>query len=469
MRMAVRAGQEKLPSGQTLPVASSRSASTSALATLSHMPGNLKSSGEPIETGTRAYFESRFGYDFSRVRVHANSDAASSAKLASAQAYTVGRDVIFGTGMYNPRSPAGRRLLAHELVHVVQQSNSSGTMAHAAEYESEANSAKQQMERGAPIAVKWAGPVRMQRQAIPGSAPQTNLAEPASPLLAAAIGSVELDGFETGKADISSGNVIKLSHTIDTMRTLLRQYPASAIRVIGHTDAVGQEDNNQMLGQARADSVRDVLLQFGIPEIVLHTESRGATDRLVQTKKGEPRNRRVEVRFEPSRLLRGAMSQGLTLTPPSNEPTRPGKRDGGLPGPGDLCTKNPTLCYGKGRGGPDGPPTLPEGALQPIPDNTPFNRMDVQGANQPYTDRGQSPNEGGDLRATWAKIYWKYRHMGLSEDLAAKAANAELSGTAGKEQSRDNPNPADRLDQDMQRGYPNATKLGPGNITILRF
>jgi hypothetical protein len=65
--------------------------------------------------------EPRFGYDFGGVRVHTDAKAAESAREVSALAYTVGQDVVFGSGQYVPYSPVGRALLAHELTHVVQQ------------------------------------------------------------------------------------------------------------------------------------------------------------------------------------------------------------------------------------------------------------------------------------------------------------------------------------------------------------
>jgi hypothetical protein len=67
--------------------------------------------------------EPRFGHDFGRVRVHTDASAAQSAQAVNAQAYTVGRDVVFGAGRYAPSSPQGQRLLAHELAHVVQQNS----------------------------------------------------------------------------------------------------------------------------------------------------------------------------------------------------------------------------------------------------------------------------------------------------------------------------------------------------------
>jgi hypothetical protein len=87
----------------------------------------LRSPGHPLDTNTRAFVEPRFGHDFSRVRVHADAEAADSARAVNALAYTVGHHVVFGSGQYAPWSSAGRRLLAHELAHVVQQGGSATT------------------------------------------------------------------------------------------------------------------------------------------------------------------------------------------------------------------------------------------------------------------------------------------------------------------------------------------------------
>ena len=81
----------------------------------------LRSPGQPLDFATRAFFEPRFGRDFSDVRVHTDSDAAETAAAVDAKAYTAGQDVVFGEGQYSPNSPDGMRLLAHELVHTVQQ------------------------------------------------------------------------------------------------------------------------------------------------------------------------------------------------------------------------------------------------------------------------------------------------------------------------------------------------------------
>lgn len=83
----------------------------------------LRSTGTPLEAGTRAFFEPRFRHDFSDVRVHTDARADESARSVGALAYTVGPSIVFGKGQYRPGSPEGTRLLAHELTHVMQQQN----------------------------------------------------------------------------------------------------------------------------------------------------------------------------------------------------------------------------------------------------------------------------------------------------------------------------------------------------------
>jgi hypothetical protein len=81
----------------------------------------LRGGGQPLPESARAYFEPRFGHDFSGVRLHTGEQAAKSARSVNARAFTVGQDVAFGAGQYSPETNSGKRLLAHELTHVVQQ------------------------------------------------------------------------------------------------------------------------------------------------------------------------------------------------------------------------------------------------------------------------------------------------------------------------------------------------------------
>ena len=88
-------------------------------------------SSQPMDAGTRQFMESRFGQDFSHVRIHTDSRAAESAAAIQARAYTLGRNIVFGQGQYQPGNEEGRRLLAHELAHVGQQGGGQGAIQRA--------------------------------------------------------------------------------------------------------------------------------------------------------------------------------------------------------------------------------------------------------------------------------------------------------------------------------------------------
>ena len=81
----------------------------------------LQVGGQPLSESSKAFFEPRFGQDFSQVRVHTDSQTAKLARSVSARAFTVGQHIVFGAGEYSSGSSTGRRLLAHELTHTLQQ------------------------------------------------------------------------------------------------------------------------------------------------------------------------------------------------------------------------------------------------------------------------------------------------------------------------------------------------------------
>jgi outer membrane protein OmpA-like peptidoglycan-associated protein len=130
----------------------------------------LRSPGRPLDGETRRYFEPRFGHDFSKVRVHTDQQAAASARSVNAVAYAVGNDIAFESGRYRPGTITGRRLLAHELAHVIQQSGTPrattlriGSAADASEKEAESVAARV-TEGRAPVPVQRASG-SLQRQA----------------------------------------------------------------------------------------------------------------------------------------------------------------------------------------------------------------------------------------------------------------------------------------------------------------
>jgi hypothetical protein len=132
--------------------------------------------GAPLDRQTRSFMEPRFGHDFSAVRVHTGGQAAQSAREVDAQAYTVGRDVVFGAGQYAPQSAGGAQLLAHELAHVVQQRSAArsqaplsiGALNDPAEQEAD-RAAERVVGHGSPSLGNGHAPA-LRRQAAPGAA-----------------------------------------------------------------------------------------------------------------------------------------------------------------------------------------------------------------------------------------------------------------------------------------------------------
>lgn len=130
----------------------------------------LSGPGRPLDPDVRQEMEHRFGRDFGNVRVHSDARAGDSATAVNAEAYTVGSHVVFGPGRYSPRSGAGRGLLAHELVHVLQQSGSvrrSGSLPvepATTAHEREADDAARRVTAGERPAVSRRSPSTLSRK-----------------------------------------------------------------------------------------------------------------------------------------------------------------------------------------------------------------------------------------------------------------------------------------------------------------
>jgi len=88
---------------------------------LNNYVGTLSSKGSPLSSSTRNFFESRMGYDFSQVKIHNDDVASKSAASINALAYTTGNNIVFRQNQYSPETDSGKKLLAHELTHVIQQ------------------------------------------------------------------------------------------------------------------------------------------------------------------------------------------------------------------------------------------------------------------------------------------------------------------------------------------------------------
>jgi Domain of unknown function (DUF4157) len=96
--------------------------------TVTNQINTTRGSGSSMDRPTQSFMESRFGTDFSHVKIHTGDDAVQMSRELNAQAFTVGSDIYFNSGKYNPSSDSGKHLLAHELTHTVQQGGATAGM-----------------------------------------------------------------------------------------------------------------------------------------------------------------------------------------------------------------------------------------------------------------------------------------------------------------------------------------------------
>jgi outer membrane protein OmpA-like peptidoglycan-associated protein len=295
----------------------------------------LHSPGQPLDAATRAYFEPRFGRDFSRVRVHADAAAGHSAREINAHAYTVGHNVVFGVGRFAPATHEGRRLIAHELTHVVQQSG----LGHAARQPTRISNAHDADAR-AKVAATCVLPMRstestlaVQRQPAPPT-PKLTRAEEVR-LSFTSPGEIE---FVPNPPTLSLYNfaindaVLKEKHVaaLLALASLIKQFAGGKLSVEakGHADSTGEDTVNDPLSEHRAQSAQKALVSAaGVPVPIDHCGVRcpAATNDTVE---GRSRNRRVDIRLNSN-------TKGDDLDWPSLCALMPKVC---------LCLENPALC-----------------------------------------------------------------------------------------------------------------------------
>jgi outer membrane protein OmpA-like peptidoglycan-associated protein len=229
----------------------------------------LRSPGQPLEPSTRAFFEPRFGHDFSQVRVHTDAKAAESARAVNALAYTVGRDVVFGAGQYTPQKAAGKQLLAHELTHVVQQSQRRSVLQEQLEVSTPGDAAEQQADAAsdAVMRLRAVPPLRSARFSIQRTCGKA--LGPASPDCTPSTSSVvgqqflfhvncdDLKEVETAPSKFETGEsaVANFAKTVGA---------GDKINVHGFASGEGPIAFNEDLSCHRANKVADLLRGAGL-------------------------------------------------------------------------------------------------------------------------------------------------------------------------------------------------------------
>jgi outer membrane protein OmpA-like peptidoglycan-associated protein len=277
----------------------------------------LGSSGQSLDPASRAYFEPRFGHDFGQVRVHTDTRAEESAQAVDALAYTVGRNVVFGTGQYAPHTTAGRKLLAHELTHVVQQTSPparanslvlSGVAGHATPWlatSTDTTDASDPSEReadaaaegptgsGSAVHVEAAAPNALQRFGDPTKVPAglgcpVAVSSPLAPV-------TNIFMFGTGSFKL---NAVQIAELEDFVRAWHDAGGTDHVRIDGFTSTDGTDESNWTLSCQRAEAVLAELTSPssrdtpGIPASFIKEIAQGETTEFGAT---DVNNRRAQI------------------------------------------------------------------------------------------------------------------------------------------------------------------------------
>ncbi|MGA3398713.1 MAG: DUF4157 domain-containing protein [Acetobacteraceae bacterium] len=226
--------------------------------------------GRPLEPGLRNFFEPRFGVDFSAVRVHADAGADAAARSVHALAFTLGRDVVFRADQYAPHAETGRRLLAHELTHVVQQRGSAA-----------------RVQREAACPPRASGEVAQSKSA--GILNGHIHFNPSAHLLM-------INDFAIDSAVLPAG--ITGTRPWQEAMSLIAGDPSIRVEVDGFTDCAGSDAENTAL---RKDRVQAVIaaMPAAVQGKILFSFSSSTTNFLDtnDTQQGRARNRAVRIGF----------------------------------------------------------------------------------------------------------------------------------------------------------------------------
>jgi len=222
--------------------------------------------------------EQRFSYDFSEVRVHTDPKAADSARAVNALAYTVGRDVVFERGGYMPITHAGRRLLAHELAHVVQQRAAKPTSPDNIRITPPSDATEQEANGASDAIISASG-----RTSLQNSSSQLGLCRKCGSDLGAPapdcqVSTKEAGGevfyFDVNCDDLKSGETAHLKAFVGSLKK------GNTLAVHGYASEEGPEVFNMDLSCHRANKMAGVLAReaadFPVTEVVKHGAIRGS-------------------------------------------------------------------------------------------------------------------------------------------------------------------------------------------------
>jgi outer membrane protein OmpA-like peptidoglycan-associated protein len=250
----------------------------------------LNSPGYPLDFGTRVFMESRFGHDFSQVRVHTDAKAAESAQATHALAYTAGQDVVFGTGQYLPNTITGQKLLAHELVHTLQQRQTISNAPHRMElasantmYEQEATQISDIVtsERSTRTDVTMSASSSIQRTCKPAEIGSVSgcIGQGGEDIFNLSSTDENLYLFHVGCDDFKPGAEDRLRQLA---ATITPDETVEEVDIDGFASEEGSPDFNDSLSCARAHKAASILSSEGIAldhiQLYKHGSTSGSRD-----------------------------------------------------------------------------------------------------------------------------------------------------------------------------------------------
>lgn len=284
----------------------------------------LASPGQPLDLQTRAFMEPRFGHDFGKVRVHTDGKAAESARAVNALAYTVGSHIAFGTANHSPAEISGRRLLAHELCHVIQQDSASGTgpirviaADHQSETEADSISGDVAEERSiADIGIRTSGAV-LQRFAGPETPLKPNQIGEFRALIQQFMTMARAGAVATGESQAIQAAITDAESAIATAEEIAAAGTALISAGETATAAAGVLAADDVTGVGVADDV-------AIPFVLLGAAALFGVGYLVGNSSGQIAvawNRAADAVARATRLLRETVSTRRPVPVPTR--TRP--------------------------------------------------------------------------------------------------------------------------------------------------
>lgn len=304
--------------------------------------------GEPLDGALRKQMEARVGGSLEGVRVHTDSRANVLASELGSAAFTLRDHVFFGPGMYAPGTPRGDRVLSHELTHVAQGRQDAHAAARGpATVAPEHGPAE--VEAGRVARGERIGALRAQhahaihRQPLPlvddtATKPITLEKSKYLPWK-----TETLDQFGFNKDALTEDQTKRIPDVAKLINDTLATHPDSFVTVVGYTDQVGTDADNQDLGRRRANNVLMALVDAGVPKAVMSPGSLGKSFPVHDTGKADGANRRVEVNIFKRRFFEPGLLNP-TPTPGGGGPPTP--EGGGAPPdkktwPGPILPQRP--------------------------------------------------------------------------------------------------------------------------------